>query len=943
MFCYRALVVVFGLTFCTLLLAAPASVQLPKAASPAKFTSQGFSYTVAKLPAWVDSPAAPPVRAQADSGWHYVQHDEQLYASAAESERHINIVRRVNTAAGLTDAARIELVFEPSYESLVMHELSIRRSGQVINKLNAKNISLLRREQGLDQLRYDGFVTASMNIDDLRVGDLITYRYTVIGANPALQGRFSTLLPIKLSVASDLTRYRIVRNASRPLRFDGGDLLDRRDADLAGMKETVFTGRDMPPAQYRENSPPAEAYKNLLSITQFNDWADVAQWGQALFAIDGKPQPALSAQVKQIMATAGSNPLARAEAALAFVQKDIRYFSILFGASSHRPAAPDRVLEQRFGDCKDKTLLLITLLKEMGIDAYPVLVSHYLRGDVVKNPASHTAFDHAITGVEISGKTYWLDGTRTLQSGALEARQAWAFGHGLPLRAGVTALVPAPARVAGEIDVVTTDTFTIGAIGEPASLNSTMTFAGEWAERIQGILDGPQRNQVANELFAYFGRRYESAVEAKPFSVTPTPAKGELEVSREWRVPEAFELFESKTLVGGAAPWSIFQTLSAGFDNQRDTAVYLGQKQRKRHIVEYNFAEAVVKDTRESTTTIDSKFFKLTLAVNQRPKNVTLTYDFETLVETIPAGEIKSYQEKVREATTKATGQVLLATVPLDKVDALQSEVREFAKKIDRRQIKYATSLQERAAFDLIVDTAKLNGTRLSPKNRATILRDRAIAYDHLMQTEKALADLNESIKLDPNKNETYGTLAEVQLGRGEIKQALATVTEQSKRSFGRDDGFLYQRARVNFYAGEFASAVTDLEARIKAAGARDKAYAWLWLDMASKRLGGDGNERKERLAEYANSIKHDGWPMPIVKYYRGEIDEDAVLKAAKDSNDTTQRWQLCEANYFIGQRYLHSKDTRAAKRAFERARDTEVFEFIEYRASGIELERLAK
>jgi lipoprotein NlpI len=935
----RTVVSVLGFLVAATVFASSAAQPSVKNASPGKHTSQGFSYTVGKLPTWVDSPVSPPSRAQAESGWHYVLHDEQIYAPQNELQTHINIVRRVNTAAGLTDAARIELAFEPSYQTLVMHELAIRRSGQVINKLIPKNITLLRREQGLDQLRYDGFVTASMNVDDVRVGDLISYRYTISGDNPALQGRLSMLLGIKLQVPADVTRYRFLRAANRDLKIEGGDTFDRRENNVAALKETVLTARDTSAWQFRENSPPGDSLRNLLSITEFNDWRDVASWGRQLFALEPSSQPKLAALAKQIMADAGDKPSARAEAALAFVQKDIRYFSILFGASSHRPTAPDRVLEQRFGDCKDKSLLLIALLKEMGIDAYPVLVSFFYRGDVARHPASHTAFDHVVAGVDIDGKTYWLDGTRTTQSGSLEAKQAWAFGFGLPLRPATATLAAAPLRPSHEIDSIAKDTFTVGVIGEPALLNSTVTYMGEWAERVQSILDSSQREQASAELFSFVGRRFAEATESQKFTATPSANKTELVVSREWRVPDTFELVDGKSLLSAALPWSIMPILASGMDNQRATSIYLGQKVRKRHIVEYKFDDEIAKDARENIYTVEGKHFKFILSFKQQPKNALFVYDFETLTEVVTAEEIKVFQEKVREVTTKALGQIGFGTIPYAQVESLQKELRELGKKIERRELKYVTTTQEGAAVGIVLDNAKLANNRLTRKQRAIILQARAISHDYLMRTDKALADITESISLDPARAESYGTLAEIRSGRGEFKEALVALADEKKRS-SEQDGTLYQQGRAKYYLGDFASAAQDFEARIKQAGSRDKAYAWLWLNMTYNQLG---QENREKIRGYSDEIKLSEWPMPLVKYYRGDIDEGALIKAAQDANNSKQRWQLCEAHYFIGQRYLHAKDVRAARKAFERARETEVFEFIEYRAAGVELERLGK
>ena len=60
--------------------------------------------------------------------------------------------------------------------------------------------------------------------------------------------------------------------------------------------------------------------------------------------------------------------------ALQFVQNKIRYVSLSFGSNAYHPHHPDEVLQNRYGDCKDKSLLLLSLLRAAGIQAWPALV-----------------------------------------------------------------------------------------------------------------------------------------------------------------------------------------------------------------------------------------------------------------------------------------------------------------------------------------------------------------------------------------------------------------------------------------------------------------------------------------------------------------------------------------------------------------------------------------
>src|SRR5690606_16334671 len=107
-------------------------------------------------------------------------------------------------------------------------------------------------------------------------------------------------------------------------------------------------------------------------------------------------------------------------AALRMVQDDIRYFSLALAESTHRPTPPGMVLERRFGDCKDKSLLAVTLLRELGFDAHVALVRSDGGALLPHLMPSIKAFDHAIVTVHHDGRDWWFDPTMLYQRGRIE-------------------------------------------------------------------------------------------------------------------------------------------------------------------------------------------------------------------------------------------------------------------------------------------------------------------------------------------------------------------------------------------------------------------------------------------------------------------------------------------------------------------------------------------
>ena len=58
-----------------------------------------------------------------------------------------------------------------------------------------------------------------------------------------------------------------------------------------------------------------------------------------------------------------------------FVADEIRYVALEHGAAAVAPTAVERTLDVRYGDCKGKVALFLALARQVGIPAFPVLVS----------------------------------------------------------------------------------------------------------------------------------------------------------------------------------------------------------------------------------------------------------------------------------------------------------------------------------------------------------------------------------------------------------------------------------------------------------------------------------------------------------------------------------------------------------------------------------------
>jgi tetratricopeptide (TPR) repeat protein len=95
-----------------------------------------------------------------------------------------------------------------------------------------------------------------------------------------------------------------------------------------------------------------------------------------------------------------------------FAASDIRYVAIELGMGAYAPTPAIDVFLYKYGDCKDKTTLLIAMLRHIGVEAYQVLLSPAPGKTVNLALPSVAQFSHVITAIPLGDGNYiWLDPT----------------------------------------------------------------------------------------------------------------------------------------------------------------------------------------------------------------------------------------------------------------------------------------------------------------------------------------------------------------------------------------------------------------------------------------------------------------------------------------------------------------------------------------------------
>ncbi len=501
----------------------------PPAIAEAKSSAALPRPLVAAPAGWVD--VAPLPKAPSDSaGASTIQllGDIQVRFAKAGDTSYYATAWQIGTAQGL-DGSALQVDWDPALETLTIHKYRIIRDGQPIDLLgDGHAIKVIQREGGLENAMLDGRLTATLQPEDLRVGDVVELAYSIDMHDPAMDGRSEYVAGPSDGVNFGRFRVRMLWDKDKKMQwrvFPGiiQPKLKKTPLGTELIADVINGTAPLGP----EGAPSRFKLVNGLEITEFGDWQGVSHTFAPLYAkaVALEPGSPVKAEAAKIAAQT-SDPKRRAELALKLVQDQIRYLFLGMDDGGFVPASADQTWSRRFGDCKAKTVLLVALLNELGVTARPVLVNTKQGDLVAARLPTMEGFDHAIVEAQIGGKSYWLDGTR-LGDDSLDRLEAPNYRVGLPVTlAGspLVAIVPDPLDRPTQVISLTLDASR--GIDVPALASGEMRFHGTSASDMRQTYAGYSQADRQRELRKLWRNSYDFVAPGKILTADD-PATGD--------------------------------------------------------------------------------------------------------------------------------------------------------------------------------------------------------------------------------------------------------------------------------------------------------------------------------------------------------------------------------------------------------------------------------
>ena len=636
-------------------------------ASP--FSSQAKpNWVIKPPPRWVELNSLSVVantnlEIDAHSGSLYLLADQQFRVSDRGTERYYRHIRKVLSSAGLENVSQIELDFEPSYQALVIHHLRIIRGGTSIDVLRPREIKIIQQENELNERLYNGTLSAVAFLNDVRIGDIIDYAYSVNGDNPVLAGRFADTFSMSYSQPVQELRRRLLWPANRKIQIRSRNLdLQPSVQQLQGEIDYRWQ-RDNLPAFEIEDAVPNWFYPEpVVQLSEFSTWEDVVRWAVPLYKAKQPLGVELSRQIDRWRSELMS-PEQRLLAATRFVQDDVRYLGIELGSYSHMPKDPSSVFQSRFGDCKDKSLLLTTILNGLGIEAHPALVNTDALQSLDQLQPSPSAFDHVIVQVKLGGRAYWFDPTVSFQRGDLSEHANPLYRRALVVGDGSAALEEIPESPNEPVLTSVQERYVVSAYQEPVIYEIVSTYRGSDANWMRNWLAHKPMAELSRDYLNYYAETYPNIEADGPAEAQDEPVSNTVVIRERYRIPE-FWRDKSRTVDGDR----IYQELRKPETVLRTMPLRVSYPVNLVQSIEIEMPEPVASKT--SSGTLQDSAVRFEYSSKHDGRVIRLHYSFRTLQDQVPVAEVARHL-----ALLDRISNSLSYEVPRDSIAASSSDL----------------------------------------------------------------------------------------------------------------------------------------------------------------------------------------------------------------------------------------------------------------------------
>lgn len=331
----------------------------------------------------------------------------------------VYIAIRINDQNAIDDYSQIDIHYNDYFENLDLDYANVLTlEGKVAS---VKSDAIQIKTESRDTFYVDSKILA-FSLPLTYSGSIIEYQYTVTQKRPIIKNEFfdsSSFNHWKEKSGANSYRLDYVHYSEylleTPEAVDinfhapGNFKITYKKNHLHSKTSHKWFTKNLPKLTLQNYIPRELEIFPRLKISTIKTWKDVSEWASELI----EPKIDSTHSIKKIAQDIRSQAESKQGQILSvfnYMQENIRYVFAHVGRGGYEPHSTENIISNGYGDCKDQSVLTIALLRELGIKAYPALVSTSNTREPDKE-IPQINFDHMITYIpEQNGVTEtWID------------------------------------------------------------------------------------------------------------------------------------------------------------------------------------------------------------------------------------------------------------------------------------------------------------------------------------------------------------------------------------------------------------------------------------------------------------------------------------------------------------------------------------------------------
>ena len=354
---------------------------------------------------------APSAESYPDAGIIYILDEDivQVFEDGRCKET-IHVVFKILKDRG-KDNGDIEIGYNSLTETAsIIYARTITPEGKII-PLNKNAVKIVTPYSSYPS--YSDYKELTFSMPGVTVGSIIDYKIVEERQKPEIEGKFSDEFHFQTYDPTYLCRYKVITPRDTDLKYLVLNPLQGIQSSPniihdGNKKIYLWEYKNIPQIIEETSMPPTDEVAFRILVTTMNSWEEFSNWWRKKIAGKTEPDEAIKRKVAELTKDL-STPREKMEAIFDYVKGEIRYVFIDLGKSGYEPENAKKVFENKYGDCKDKSTLLISMLKVAGIPAYYVLIPTSGMGNLIKDFPYPFQFNHCIVSTEKEGIYHFID------------------------------------------------------------------------------------------------------------------------------------------------------------------------------------------------------------------------------------------------------------------------------------------------------------------------------------------------------------------------------------------------------------------------------------------------------------------------------------------------------------------------------------------------------